>query len=119
MRRPTSGANRASESASVAEAAPPAAKDPVIWCVRRMNTSPTAPIGSRPTSEATNGAAAPDARRAATKPGRRAAVAVGAAIPPGWGRRPGGRNDSARTESAILVGVIAYRFGRDDLLHTR
>src|SRR3954449_794901 len=41
-----------------------------------MKTSPTAPIGSRPTSDATNGAAAPEARRAATKVGRRAAVAM-------------------------------------------
>src|SRR3954452_23396718 len=82
-----------------------------------MKTRPTAPIGSRPTSEAANGAAAPDARRAAAKLGRR--VVVAAAMPPGCASRPWRRNDSGSTESAILSGVIAYRFGREDLLHTR
>ena len=68
-------------------ASPPSANEPVISFVRRMNTSPTAPIGSRPISEATNGAAAPEARSAVTKPG---------------GRRGGGGETSGRS-----VGVVA------------
>src|SRR5215210_8678005 len=96
---------------------PPAAKEPVISCVRRMNTSPIAPTGRRPISEATNGAAAPEARSAATKPTR---GAVEAAIGAGWPHRRAAGNDSLPGEwSAILGSVIAYRFGREDLLHTR
>ena len=52
---------------------PPIANEPVISFVRRTKTSPTAPIGNRPISEATNGAPAPDARRAVMKPGGRVA----------------------------------------------
>jgi len=63
----------------------------VISFVRRMNTSPTAPIGSRPISEATNGAAAPEPRSAVTKPG---------------GRRGGGGGTNGRS-----VGVVAIAAG--------
>ena len=46
------------------------ANEPVISFVRRMKTRLTAPIGRRPISEATNGAAAPEPRRAPMKVGR-------------------------------------------------
>ena len=60
-------------------ARPPSANEPVISFVRRMKTRPTAPIGRRPISDATNGAAAPESRSAVMKAGAGAGACGGVA----------------------------------------
>ena len=87
-----------------------AANEPVISCVRRMNTSPIAPIGRRPISEAANGAAAPDCRSAEKKPRRGRSrdgdiVVISVARSPLHQKRFGEDRIIRHTER-----VIAYRF---------
>ena len=126
-RRPGRGGPRAARAAARSPrsrartrpaTAPPAANEPVSARMCRISTSPSAEAGSRPAIEARNSRVNPGTRsrlpivtRSVGGDGHRGELAGGAR----------GREDSGLPESAAVRsrGVIAYRFGAEDLGRVR